>query len=71
MKSYHSYAVEDRVGFADWCNRILGKEGLTRAQLRSLYLDKLNRPRQLFWDFLGFQEISEYFKKSRDGDLRI
>jgi len=26
MKSYHSYAVEDRVGFADWCNRILGKD---------------------------------------------
>ena len=28
MKSYHSYAVEDRVGFADWCNRILGKARL-------------------------------------------
>jgi len=25
-KSYHSYPVEERIGFADWCNRVLGKD---------------------------------------------
>jgi len=23
MKSYHSYAIEERIGVADWCNRVL------------------------------------------------
>lgn len=26
MKSYHSYSVEDRESFAEWCNMILGKD---------------------------------------------
>ena len=26
MKSYHSYDIEERIGFADWANRVLGKD---------------------------------------------